>query len=68
MHFMKFQLIFQWNLEGKRNEFKGLLDLFLGYREKGKWRFTTNQLIIIIFDPHTNSIEFNGFDTGIEQR
>lgn len=48
MHFMSFHLIFQLDLEGVRNGFKGHLDHFLGYRETVKWRFTTNQLIFLI--------------------
>ena len=35
---------------GEEDAFKGhLLDHFLGYRGKGKWRFTTSQLLIFSF-------------------
>ena len=44
MHLTKFQ----WGLEGKRNDVKIHLDPFLGYREKVKWRFTTNQMMMMM--------------------
>lgn len=35
---------------------------------KGSGDLPPTSLLLLFFDPHTNSIEFNGFDTGIEQR
>lgn len=75
MHFMSFHLIFHLDLEGVRNGFKGHLDHFLGYREKVKWRFITNQLIFLIsklsFDflrEMTYFLVFNWFDPRVGKR